>query len=163
MSRIVMVAALMLLIGYVVLPPEADAVAFKMANYSSHTLRMRIYDRGEWRPWVQCPPGFWGDVAKSVKRTEHSVEIDVWTGNGWRPYYRNHHGSRAFTRVVQALDAGQGIVFAWWDEPPGCRDWPPRPWVQEGTCLRRAGWYKGELTAALRRAAKMAAMAVVGG
>lgn len=144
-------------------PREAEAVAFKMKNDSQHTLRMTVYDRGQWRPWVVCAPGFWGDVATSVKRTEHSVAIDYWDGRNWQPLYRNDHGSKMFTRVAQAFNDSQGnVYFAWWDEPPGCRDAPLSIGTGGSTCLKPSGWIYGELYKLMQQAVRVGMAYVLG-
>lgn len=137
--RWIVVLVVMLLATLVARP--AEAVAFKLKNDTSLTLRARVHDRGQWRSWVTFQPGGWGDFATSVKRTEHDVAIDVWQGNHWEPLYRNHHGSRLFTRVVQVIQysGDNKLYFAWWDEPPGCRDAPPRPGTNDRTCLQESG------------------------
>ena len=127
---------------------EVQAVAFKCHNQTNLKFRMRVHDRGEWRPWAEVPSGNWEWPARKVKRTEHHVEIDVWTKNTannrseWIPFYRGHHGSRAFTRIVHLYQDGQGrIVMTWYDEPPGCRDKPV--WDGQRThegCLAKSGW-----------------------
>lgn len=118
---------------------RAEAVAFKLKNDTSHTVRSRVLDRGAWRDWVSFGPGGWGDFAKKVKRAEHDVEIDIWADGAWRPLYRNHHGSRLFTRIVQVVEQLGYISFQWWDEPPDCRDAPPPPGTPNTTCLRSSG------------------------
>jgi hypothetical protein len=137
--RWIIAIAVMLLTTFVTKP--AAAVAFKLKNDSSITVRARVHDRGQWRPWVTFQPGGWAVFAPKVKRTEHDVEIDVWEGGRWQPIYRNHHGSRFFTRVVQVVQysGDDKVYFAWWDEPPGCRDAPPRPGTNDKTCLKPSG------------------------
>ncbi len=120
---------------------EAGAVAFKLKNDSSFTVRARVYDRNAWRPWVTFQPGAWGDFATKVKRTKHDVEIDVWRNGQWDPLYRRQHGSRLFTRVVQVFARNGDLYFAWWDEPPfiHCRDAPPPIGSNGHTCLKPSG------------------------
>lgn len=119
---------------------ESYAVAFKVKNDSDHTFRVRIHDRGSWRPWVICHPGFWGDVAKSVERAEHMVEIQVHNGNYWEDFYYKSHGSVLFTRVIQFASNYSQIGITWWDEPNFCRGQPPYPGSGEGSCLILSGW-----------------------
>lgn len=146
----------------VAFPKSAHAVAFKVRNNSNLTLRVRVHDRGNWRPWVVCPPTFWGNVASSVKRTEHAVQVDVQTQGpnrryrSWAPLYRGHHGSRMWTRILQVIGNPQGgTIFAWWDEPGGgCRDMPDRP----GTCLKRSGWMQRDLMSLAVKAGQAYAM-----
>lgn len=140
---------------------KTEAVAFKMKNDSSSTFRARAFDRGEWRSWVTFNPGGWDDFAPGVKRREHNIEIDIWNGQEWVPIYRDHHGSKLWTRVVQVIEGPDGLYFAWWDEPGGgCRDAPPHP-IQGGkTCLRPSGgWMWNEM---FKYARKVAGAYVIG-
>ncbi len=139
---------------------EAQAVSFKCHNQTDLKFRMRVHDRGQFRPWVEMPQNYWDCPAKSVKRTDHAVEIDVWTAkNGkeqWVAFYRGTHGSYTFTRVIHLFKSNNGnIVMAWHDEPPGCRDKPV--WdgqkVSNG-CLIESGWQERLLGDLLKKAAK---------
>jgi hypothetical protein len=144
--RYLQVTGLLLVAWVLCYPSSANAVAFKMKNDSKYTLRARCFDRGSWRNWVVYRPGGWGDFAPKVKRREHSVEIQVWNNGVWQPLYYNHHGSRMFTRVVQAFNDYNGrVYFVWWDEPPGCRGAPPYPGTRRSTCLKPSGWLKSWL------------------
>ncbi len=125
----------------------SHAVAFKLKNDSSQTLRMRVHDRGDWRPWVMARPGFWGDVAPGVKRTNHAVQVQVlvWAGVYaiWVPYYQGMHGSRSWTRILQIFDNDAeryNVGKVWWDERGrGCRDMPPHPVSGGNSCLKPSG------------------------
>jgi hypothetical protein len=136
-----------------------------MKNDSRNILRVTVYDRGQWRPWVTFRPGGWGDFAREVQRGEHSVAIDIWVdGNGWRPLYRKNHGSRLYTRIVQVFNDSQGrIYFAWWDEPPGCRGAPPHPSAGGRTCLKPSGWMWGEFNKLMQQAVRVGAAYLLGG
>lgn len=125
------------------LSTETFAVAFKLKNDASFTVRVRAYDRGEWRPWVKFAPGGWGDFAQKVERSSHTIQLEKWVGGGWERVYQGNHGSRMFTRVLQVVDAPDGSpLLAWWDERPGCRSMPPHPERGGSTCLKESGgWY----------------------
>ena len=154
---------------------EAQAVAFKCHNQTNLKFRMRVQDRGEWRPWAEMPSGYWECPAKSVKRTEHNVEIDVWTTNRdnskteWVPFYRGQHGSRVFTRIIHLYQDPQGnVVMTWYDEPAGCRGKPV--WDGRKTddgCLAKSGWTEALLKKlakeAVREIAKTAIKAIFAG
>jgi hypothetical protein len=119
------------------------AVAFKVQNDTEYTFGVRIFDRGSWRPRIICYPGFWGDVATSVERADHTVQIQILINNQWRDFYYGNHGSKMFTRIIQLVQSGHQMGIAWWDEPPGCRDQPPHPILRPyGSCLKSSGWYK---------------------
>ncbi|MCB0780059.1 MAG: hypothetical protein KDB96_15885 [Flavobacteriales bacterium] len=135
------------------LQAEAFAVAFKMKNDASYSIRARAYDRGAWRSWVTFNPGDWGDFAPKVERTVHTVQFEVLTSSGWKRVYQGNHGSRMFTRVVQVIEGPDGDpAFLWWDEPGGgCRDMPPHPQRGGSTCLRESGWYWDTLWSNLRK------------
>lgn len=146
--RILNMAALWLM-----LQPGAQAVAFKAKNDASFSVRIRVADRGSWRPWVTFNPGDWGPFAESVERAHHSVQLEVWTSSGWNPAYSGTHGSFMFTRVLQVIDGPNGYpLLAWWDEPPGCRGMPPHPSTGGGTCLKESGgWYWRKVYSFARR------------
>jgi hypothetical protein len=111
------------------------AVAFKMENSTPYKIRAKVHDRGAWRDYVTIQPGECKVFGSSVERTEHSIAIQVYMKGEWRTVYKNHHGSRVFTRLVHVTYNDSKFYFAWWDEPPGCRDCPS----QQG-CLRKSGW-----------------------
>lgn len=113
----------------------AKAVAFKVENSTSYLIRVKVYDRGEWRKYVQVKPGECKVVASSVERTRHDVVIQMLTEEGWKTMYSKNHGSRVFTRLVHLTEYDNRFYFTWWDEPPSCRDCPS----QTG-CLRPSGW-----------------------
>jgi hypothetical protein len=141
MKRLVL-TGLVIAFALTAMPGICNAVAFKMKNDSQYHLRARCYDRGQWRGWVQFSQGGWGDFATSVTRAEHSIEIQIWNGNGWQRLYYGNHGSRMFTRIVQVYSNYNGEIYLlWWDEPPGCRDSPPHPERGGSTCLKTSGWY----------------------
>jgi hypothetical protein len=142
---------------------EAEAVAFKCHNQTDLKFRMRVHDRGNWRPPVEMPPTYWECPARGVERKNHAVEIDVWTAKEgreqWVPFYRGTHGSHTFTRIVHLFRDNSGnVVMAWHDEPPGCRDKPV--WNGQGVsngCLIASGWQERLLGNLLRQAAKVIA------
>lgn len=154
---------------------EVQAVAFKCHNQTNLKFRMRVHDRGEWRDWQEMGKGYWGDTAKKVKRTEHTVEIEVWTTNRennrveWIPFYRGDHESRRFTRIVHLYQDQQGnVVMTWYDEPPGCRGKPA--WDGQKThdgCLAKSGWTEALLKKPtremVREIAKTAIKAIIAG
>jgi hypothetical protein len=154
---------------------EAQAVAFKVHNQSSYKFRMRVHDRGNWREWVDVPAGFWGVTGEKVERTEHDVEIDVFTTKegkpdaAWVPFYRGHHGSRVFTRVLHifefvASDQQRTVVMTWNDEPPGCRDKPVFEGGQfKNGCLLRSGWSEDLLKRAAIKIGETVIRAIIAG
>jgi hypothetical protein len=150
----------------------AHAVAFKVHNQTPDLkFRMRVHDRGAWRPWAEMPPGFWAVTAPKVERTEHDVEIEVWvtpagkSAPEWVAFYRNHHGSRVFTRVLHLYRDGAGnVVMTWYDEPPGCRGQPVRRGDKtDDGCLAKSGWIEDTLKKAAVKIGETALMAVFAG
>ena len=131
-----------MLIGFLcfLLPNDANAVAFKCKNDSEYKVRLRAYDRGNWRSWVEFNPGGWGDFAKSVTRSTHTIEIEIMTESGWRHLYQGNHGSKAYTRIVQIIEVNEQPQLVWWDERfGGCRDAPPHPVHGGNSCLDKSG------------------------
>lgn len=126
---------------------DSLAVAFKLMNDTSYTVRARAHDRGEWREWKEFYPSGWGDFAKKVKRTKHKVEIDIKKGNKWYPLYRGKHGSKLWTRVAQLVVSGNKIGIQWYNERGGgCRDKPPLPGHRDDSCLKKSGdWLAMEI------------------
>ncbi len=108
------------------------AVAFKLENGTSASLRATVYDRGGWRNYIQVNPGQCKDIETDVERTEHGVKIEMLTSNGWQQIYSHHHGSRFFTRLVYVTEDANNYFFKWYDEHPGCRDCASTP----NTCLK---------------------------
>ena len=149
-TKMKMVAAAM---AVLFLGQDALAVAFKVHNQTDMSFRMRVKDRGQWRDWAQMNPGYWECPARSVKRTDHEVEIDVWavphgkSAPEWVAFHRGVHGSRFFTRIVHLYrDQSANVVMTWYDEPHGCRDKPV--WNGQTTnhgCLIKSGWAEREL------------------
>ncbi len=128
------------------MPLTAEAVCFKALNETNLTIRARVYDRGDWRPWTVMSPGYWDCFASSVQRTEHAVQMEYQSSSGWIPFYYRSHGSRIFTRVADITPESDGAMAQWYDEPPRCRDKPPgdgRP----SSCLKKSGWlnWAGEI------------------
>ena len=127
---------------------DAYAIAFKCHNQTSLKFRVRVHDRGEWQPWAEMPPGYWGAPAKDVERAEHDMEIEVWTKEkgtddyAWILFYSGRHPSRAFTRVIHLYqDQPDRFLMTWYDQPPGCRGkptWNGKKILDE--CLTRSGW-----------------------
>lgn len=116
---------------------SANAVAFKLKNSTKHSIRAKVYDRNGWRSYVQVNPGECKDIATEVERTEHDVVIQMKTQDGWETIYSNHHGSRLMTRIVRVTETNDKYYFAWYDEPPGCRDCPDS---NGHGCLYKSGW-----------------------
>lgn len=117
------------------LDQSANAVAFKLENSTSYKVRAKVYDRGHWRDYVTINPGQCVVFGSKVERTEHDVIIQMYVDGEWKTIYKNHHGSRVFTRLVHLTENSGKFYFSWWDEPPGCRDCPSAP-----GCLRKSGW-----------------------
>ena len=131
--------SLLLFVNY-----ELHAVAFKLKNDTEFYLKARCFDRGNWRPWVEFPPGGWGDFAPKVTRSDHTVQIQIRVDGEWIDFYYGNHGSRVFTRIVQiAGDSNNNLYIAWWDEPPHCRDAPPNLFTGGYSCLKPSGWLWG--------------------
>lgn len=115
---------------------SANAVAFKLKNDTKYSVRAKVYDRGAWRSYIQIDPGECIVFGSSVERTEHDVIIQMNTEDGWKTIYENHHGSRLFTRIVRISESNNKFYFAWYDEPPGCRDCPSG---NGHGCLKKSG------------------------
>lgn len=129
---------------------NAAAVAFKLKNDASFSVRARVHDRGAWMPWMIFNPGGWADFGPKVERTTHHVQLDVWTGQGWKRVYSGVHGSHTLTRVMHIMDGPDGDpIVAWWDEPPTCRGMPIDPRRGGRTCLMPSGWLMEKFTTAL--------------
>ena len=115
----------------------ANAVAFKLKNSTPYAIRAKVFDRGNWRSYVSISPGQCKVFGESVTRSEHSVVIQMKTEEGWKTIYKDNHGSRMMTRIVRVVESDDGYYFAWYDEPPGCRDCPD----SDGHgCLYKSGW-----------------------
>jgi len=136
---------------------------------------MRVLDRGNWRPWIDIPKDFWDVTAANVERTDHDVEIDIFTANAGRPqpewvaFYRGRHGSRVFTRVLHLFEyvppnGQRSVIMTWHDEPPKCRD---KPVFENGQfrngCLVKSGWTDDLLRKAAVKIAETAIWAILGG
>lgn len=129
---------------------NASAVAFKLKNDARFSVRARVHDRGAWMPWMTYNPGGWAVFGPKVERTNHHVQIDVWTSQGWKRVYSGTHGSHTLTRVIHIMDGPDGDpIIAWWDEPIGCRGMPIDPRRGGQTCLWPSGWLLDKLTTGL--------------
>jgi hypothetical protein len=142
----------LIIVGFLLLvvTDYAQAVAFKVYNQTDLIFRMRVHDRGHWRPWAVIYPEYWECPAKSVKRTNHAIEIEVQYQGRWVPFYSNSHGSKMCTRVIHLFKNERGIVvILWHDEPPGCRSKPFWDGLNEHNgCLIKSGWAEKALSGA---------------
>lgn len=129
---------------------DAAAVAFKLKNDASFTVRARVHNQGAWMSWMTYDPGGWAVFGPKVQRTTHQVQLDVWTGQGWKRVYSGVHGSHTLTRIMHIMDGPDGDpIITWWDEPPGCRGMPIDPRRGGQTCLLPSGWLMAKFTTTL--------------
>lgn len=141
MKRLILISSFFTMLF---LSNSAFAVTFKCMNDTKYTFRMRVHDRGIWRPWVTISSNSFEYVAPKVERTKHSVEIEMLINRKWELVYSNKHGSKAWSRIAQIIEIDGDIALLWWDEPGGgCRDWPINP--NKGrykSCLKPSGdWW----------------------